>query len=246
MSYSNTLEEKALVVLSGGQDSMTCLYWAISTWGRSNIETLTFNYGQKHRIELEAARKVCATASVNFDLVNIPNLLRSSSPLVNSTSKLEQHGSLEGFSKGVQNTFVPGRNVLFLTLAANIAMSKSCKHLVMGLCEEDFGGYYDCRDDFVEAMQTALNQGFFGDDEGFEIHTPLMFFDKKEIVEFAAHLEEPLSKECFNALAWSHTCYEGVFPPCGTCHACHLRARGFHEAGIEDPLLLRAHSLRPV
>ena len=239
--------DKALVILSGGQDSVTCLYWALKTFGKGNVEAVTFDYGQKHKIELDSAKKVCELAGIEFDLLTFPNILRSSSPLVDQANNLEKFDLIDDFETGIQPTFVPGRNILFFTIAANIALAKGCNKLVTGIGQEDFGGYYDCRNDFVEAMQLALNEGLFGHSgkenwvEGdavnrLEILTPLMFLSKKEIAEMA----NKLGKDCLEALAYSHTCYDGVFPPCGKCHSCHLRARGFAEAGIEDPLVVRA------
>ncbi len=222
---------KALVVFSGGQDSTTCLYWAKRKW--SEVHTVTFDYGQKHGIELDAACKICKFAGVEFDLVKVPQVLRSTSPLTDHTQDLDKYESVSEFKPGVQATFVPGRNILFLTIAANIAVSRGCKHLVIGVCEEDYGGYYDCRSEFIEAMQKSLNQGLFGSDEGIVIHTPLMHLTKAETVKLALDL----GKECMQALSYSHTCYAGTYPPCGKCHACLLRERGFKEAGVHDPLL---------
>lgn len=221
------------MVFSGGQDSTTCLYWAKKQW--SEIYTVTFDYGQKHKIELDAARKICELAGVAFDLVKVPQVLRSTSPLTDHSQDLDKYGSISEFKAGVQATFVPGRNILFLTLAANIAMHHDCKHIVIGVCEEDYGGYYDCRSEFIQAMQKSLNQGLFGSDEGIVIHTPLMHLTKAETVKLAVDLGE----ECMHALSYSHTCYAGTFPPCGHCHACLLRERGFMEAGVEDPLILK-------
>ena len=223
----------ALVIFSGGQDSTTCLYWAKSKW--SKIHTVTFDYGQKHSIELKSARKICELANVNFDLVRISDILRSTSPLTDSSQELDKYDSIEEFKDGVQPTFVPGRNILFLTIAANIALHHGCTEIVLGVCEADFAGYYDCRQDFIDAMQQALNQGIFGKDSGLTLHTPLMQLTKSETASLAAEL----GGDCLNALAYSHTCYDGVFPPCGKCHACLLRARGFAEAGIIDPLFER-------
>lgn len=245
------MKNRALVILSGGQDSTTCLHWAIKEFGKENIETITFDYGQKHKIELESAKKIAELAGLGFDLVNIPDVLRGSSPLTDLDAKLEKHENVSEFQAGIQETFVPARNILFLSIAANIALSKNCNKLVAGFCEADFGGYYDCRNDFIRAMETALNQGLFGHDGpkvqkleskenlvskgGLEILTPLMFLNKKESVQLAKELGE----ECLSALAYSHTCYDGAFPPCRECHACHLRARGFLEAGVNDPLGMR-------
>jgi 7-cyano-7-deazaguanine synthase len=227
-------DSKALVVFSGGQDSTTCLYWSKQQW--SEIHTVTFDYGQKHKIELDSARKICELADVEFDLVKVPQVLRSTSPLTDHSQELDKYENISEFKPGAQATFVPGRNILFLTLAANIAVSQGCKHLVIGVCEEDYGGYYDCRSEFIQAMQTALNQGLFGTNEGLTIHTPLMHLTKSETVKLASSLGD----ECMQALTHSHTCYAGTFPPCGKCHACLLRERGFREAGVLDPLLVIA------
>ena len=223
--------QSALVVFSGGQDSTTCLYWAKSKF--SAVKTVTFDYGQKHQIEKDSAKKICDLVGIDFDLVKIPNVLRSSSPLVNKDESLEKYETLADLPGGLEATFVPARNILFLTIAANIAMSHGIRDIVLGVCEEDFGGYYDCRQDFIDAMQIALNQGILGENEGLKLHTPLMKLTKAETVKLAKELGE----DCMQALAYSHTCYDGVFPPCGKCHACHLRAKGFDEAGIPDPLL---------
>ncbi len=169
---------------------------------------------------------------MEFDLVNIPNILRSSSPLVDHQAIMEEHKSIANFKPGLQETFVPGRNILFLTIAANIAMHYGVTNIVIGVCEEDYGGYYDCRQDFIEAMNKALNKGLYGAEHGLTIHTPLMSLNKADTVRLAVELGE----DCLATLALSHTCYNGVYPPCGVCHACLLRARGFTEAGIADPL----------
>ncbi len=224
--------DTALVVFSGGQDSTTCLFWAKQKF--SKVYTVTFDYGQRHKIEIEAAKKISKLAAVNFDLVQIPEVLRSSSPLVDKNIAVEKYPNAEALPGGLEKTFVPGRNILFLTLAANIAYAHQAQHIVTGICQEDFGGYYDCREDFAKAMQKALNQGMFGADEGFNIETPLMHLSKAQSVELAA--KTPGAME---ALAYSHTCYEGMNPPCGQCHACLLRAKGFKEAGYPDPLLAR-------
>jgi 7-cyano-7-deazaguanine synthase len=228
-------QEKALVVFSGGQDSTTCLYWAFDKWGDENVKTISFDYGQRHSIELESAKFICNLAGMEFDLIKTRNILRSVSPLVDSHVQMDLYNSVDEFEPGVQKTFVPGRNILFLTIAANIAYHHGAKNIVVGVCEEDFGGYYDCRQEFVTSMQKALNQGLFGKDQGLVLHAPLMYLDKKRTVELALDL----GPRCIEALGYSHTCYEGEFPPCGKCHSCLLRARGFKEARVIDPLLER-------
>lgn len=236
---------RALIILSGGQDSTTCLYWALHKFNiadkdsrKAQIKTITFDYGQRHKIEIDSARKICKLAEVDFDLIKIPEILRSSSPLIDHHSELDKYNKISDFKAGVQPTFVPGRNILFMTIAANIAVHHGIKNIVIGLCEEDFGGYYDCREEFVIAMQKALNQGLFGQDQGLQIHTPLMHLNKADSVRLIKNFGI-FEEECLKALAYSHTCYEGLYPPCGKCHACLLRARGFKEAGIIDPLFQR-------
>ena len=130
--------------------------------------------------------------------------------------------------EGLPNTFVPGRNIIFLTFAAAYAYQRDIRHLVTGVAQTDYSGYPDCRDATIQATREALRLGMEFD---FEIHTPLMQRSKKETVELARDLG------ALDAMALTHTCYEGRRPPCGTCPACRLRAKGFVEAGVEDPLL---------
>lgn len=230
---------KALVVLSGGQDSTTCLYWAIQLG--YDVHTVTFDYNQRHRRELEAAAVIANLAGVPFnktELVTLGPILKGTSPLVANT-ELEQyrdHASLPG---GLEKTFVPMRNQLFLTLAANRAFCIGASVLVTGVCQEDFGGYPDCRRVFINALETACNEGTFTNEPetmpSLRIETPLMFLTKAESVHLALSLPG-----CYHALAFSHTAYDGQYPPIGSDHATLLRAKGFEEAGIPDPLVLRA------
>ena len=236
----NTTKQKALVVLSGGQDSTTCLFLARNMG--YEVHAVTFDYGQRHRIELEAARTVgemCGVASHEFVSLG-DGILKSTSPLV-SGSELEQyedHASLPG---GLEKTFVPMRNQLFLTVAANRAYALGCRILVTGVCQEDNGGYPDCRAGFIHLVQEATNAGTFtGEDgalRGLEISTPLMNLTKADSVRLARRLPG-----CMKALAFSHTSYDGAYPPTGHDHATLLREKGFEEAGVPDPLILRAVS----
>ncbi len=232
-------KQKALVVLSGGQDSTTCLFWAIAQG--YDVHTLTIDYGQRHARELEAAVKVADMAGVlssQFEVLKVGSILKGTSPLV-SESKLEQykdHASLPG---GLEKTFVPMRNQFFLTLAANRAYCIGADILITGVCEEDYGGYPDCRRVFIDAMEDASTQGSFNSETGFpnglRILTPLMNLTKKATVELAEELPG-----CYAALAYSHTAYDGAYPPVGHDHATLLRAKGFEEAMVPDPLVLRA------
>ena len=221
-----------LVILSGGQDSTTCLYWARERF--FDVRALTIDYGQRHRLEIMAATKVAQSAGVAHEIISVGRLLIGSSPLVNLDEKVGTYERVEDLPGGVEPTFIPGRNLLFLLLAANRAAAHGIRDLVTGVCEEDYGGYPDCRDVFVKHMAVTLGLGFYGESDHFTIHTPLMSLSKKDTVLLAQSLG------CLEALAWTHTCYQGQFPPCQKCHACHLRARGFAEAEIEDPLVLRA------
>lgn len=234
-------DRRALVVLSGGQDSVTCLFWAIDKFGPDNVEAVTFNYGQRHEVEITAAITVAGMAKVKHAVIPVGPILGGTSPLVDKARDVGQYATADALPGGLEDTFVPGRNILFLTLAANRAYCIGADHLVTGVCEEDFGGYPDCRRDFIDAMEVALRQGLMheSDPRGkVTIHTPLMTLTKKETVEMALALEDR-GLPCMDALSFSHTCYNGAVPPCGKCHACHLRIKGFEDAGVPDPLMVR-------
>jgi 7-cyano-7-deazaguanine synthase len=231
---------KAIVVLSGGQDSTTCLYWALNQ-GYDNVKAISFDYGQKHSIELDAAVKIAEMAGVWQETIYLGNILAGTSPLVNPDSELEQYDDYTVLPGGLEKTFVPMRNQLFLTVAANYAYVNDAGILVTGVCQEDNGGYPDCTRQFIDALEKACALGTFtgrdGAPNGLSIQTPLMNLSKAATVEFSVILDG-----CYKALAYSHTSYDGKFPPTGHDHATLLRAKGFAEAGIPDPLILRAWS----
>ena len=218
--------EKALVLLSGGQDSTTSLYWAIDRFGPGATSALSFDYGQRHRIELECARKIAAAAGIDHDCLPIDTFKALGGDAL-TDSGVQVSGDLDEDS-GLPNTFVPGRNLIFLTFAAAYAYQRNIRHLVTGVAQTDYSGYPDCRQRTIDALQQAIRLGMEHD---IEIHTPLMRLSKKETVEMACDLG------ALEAMGLTHTCYNGERPPCGHCPACKLRARGFAEAGIEDPLL---------
>lgn len=230
--------KSALVVLSGGQDSTTCLFWAKQYF--EELHAITFDYNQRHKIEIEAAKTVAEIAGVkSHEVITLGPILKSTSPLV-SGADLEQypdHGSLPG---GLEKTFVPMRNQLFLTIAANRAIDLGTTNIVTGVCEEDYGGYPDCRQVFIDNLQYTCNLAI--DDKGTKenapllILAPLMTLTKAQTV----HLARELGEEAWNALAFTHTAYDGAYPPTGHDHATLLRAKGFEEAGLPDPLILRA------
>jgi 7-cyano-7-deazaguanine synthase len=218
--------KKALVVLSGGQDSTTCLYWAVERFGRDNVSSITFDYGQKHRIELDCARDVAAAAGVPNVRLPIDTFSALGGDALTDASvaiSSETDGETE-----LPVTFVAGRNLIFLTFAAAYAYRHDARHLVTGVAQTDYSGYPDCREDTITALQKAISLGM---DREFTIHTPLMHRSKKQTVELAVQLD------ALEAMALTHTCYNGRRPPCGECQACRLRAKGFREAGVKDPLL---------
>jgi 7-cyano-7-deazaguanine synthase len=220
------VEEKALVVLSGGQDSTTCLYWANKKFANDAVETVTFDYGQRHRIELDCARIIAAKAGVKNTLLPIDtfSILGGSSL---TDSDVEVQSDINEVTQ-LPNTFVPGRNLIFLTFAAAFAYQRGITHLVTGVAQTDYSGYPDCREETINALEKSINLGMETD---IQIHTPLMHLTKKKIVELARDVG------AIEAMADTHTCYNGQRPPCGECPACVLRAKGFAEAGIPDPLV---------
>ncbi len=216
--------DKALVVLSGGQDSTTCLYWAIDRFGSDNVSSVTFDYGQRHRIELECAGNVASHAGVENVCLPIDTFTALGGDALTDpgTPVEDDHG------EGLPNTFVPGRNIIFMTYAAAYAYQRNIDHLVTGVAQTDYSGYPDCREATLASLQQTLCLGL---EREIEIHAPLMHLSKRETVELARDLG------ALDAMALTQTCYNGERPPCGSCPACRLRAKGFAEAGVEDPLL---------
>jgi 7-cyano-7-deazaguanine synthase len=224
-------KSKALVILSGGQDSTTCFGKARQDF--DEVHTVTFDYGQRHSIEVEKAEIIAKElGSAGHETIELGEILKGTSPLI-SDNKVGQYESVEELPDGVEPTFVAGRNILFLTIAGNRAHTLGIKNLYTGVCQEDFAGYWDCRQDFITAMEQALSQGLYGNITGIKIHTPLMDLTKKESVMMAYNIFRSNFDSVFKL---THTCYNGVVGGCGKCHACILRDRGFREAGIDDPL----------
>ena len=220
--------EKSLVLLSGGQDSTTCLYWALDRFGQQNVETIAFNYGQRHRVELACAAKVAEIAEVPHLLLPIDtfaalggNALTDEKVAVQNQRDATTH---------LPNTFVPGRNLIFLTFASAHAYARKIHHLVTGVAQTDYSGYPDCRNETIRAVEKSIQLGMAYD---VTIHTPLMFKTKAETVTMATALG------AMEAMAFTHTCYHGQQPPCGACPACQLRAQGFAKVGMPDPLVAR-------
>ncbi len=219
--------EKALVILSGGQDSTTCLHWAIDRFGSDNVTTISFDYGQRHRIELDSAARVAEYVGVANTCLPIDTFTAlGGDALTDKDIEVQSEDSGDG---GLPNTFVPGRNLIFLTFAAAFAYQRDIGHLVAGVAQTDYSGYPDCREETIGALQKTLRAGM---ESNIDIHVPLMRLSKKETVDMAVRLG------ALSAMALTHTCYKGERPPCGECPACKLRAKGFADAGVEDPLLL--------
>ncbi|TDR73590.1 7-cyano-7-deazaguanine synthase QueC [Paludibacterium purpuratum] len=221
--------EKALVVLSGGQDSTTCLFWAIRRFGLANVSAVTFDYGQRHRIELDSARKVAAIAGVEQIELPIDTFGAIGGNALTDAAIAPQTGDTPD-SAALPNTFVPGRNLIFLTFATALAYTRGIRHIVTGVAQTDYSGYPDCRENTLKALELAIRLGM---DAPLSLHAPLMYLTKAQTV----HLAQEVG--AMEAMAWSHTCYNGAVPPCGQCDSCRLRAKGFADAGIADPLVVR-------
>ena len=242
---------KLLVVLSGGQDSTTCLAMAEAdarVSGIDEIHAVTFDYGQRHDREIQAARDVANLFGIGesrgfHEVVKVGPILAGRSPLTNAAEQLEQykdHDSMAAIiGDRIEKTFVPMRNALFLTLAANRAAVMGASGIVTGVCQADNANYPDCRATFIQAQQLAINEalGYLGDDRHIRIWAPLMFMSKAASVRTMLEL----GYRRYATLAYSHTAYDGQYPPVGKDHASVLRAHGFEMAGYPDPLVLRAH-----
>lgn len=219
------VEGKALVVMSGGQDSTTCLGVAIHRHGAANVKAVAFSYGQKHSVELKQAQIICDNLGVALLVVELPILRHmESSALVTHSDTSAPHEYL----KDLPATFVPARNALFLTSAYGLAMEQGVSHIYTGVCETDYSGYPDCRAVFIRELEQALNTGY---QTSIRIVTPLMSLDKAATFELA-HRVGILGDVLLN----SHTCYDGVRDVyhswgygCGECPACQIRSEGFAE-----------------
>ncbi len=223
--------EKALVLFSGGQDSATCLAWALENF--SSVETIAFDYGQRHRVELECREaflaRIVGLKPVWKERLGSDHKLDLSILGQISETGLTREAEIALRDDGLPNTFVPGRNLLFFTLAATVASRRQARHLVGGMCETDFSGYPDCRDDTLKALQVTLNLGIGSRSV---IHTPLMWLDKAQTWALADSIGGSDLVELIQEN--THTCYRGERNVrhdwgygCGSCPACELRARGF-------------------
>lgn len=221
----------ALVLFSGGQDSTTCLGWALNRF--DPVETLAFHYGQKHAVELECGRLIREKIKEINPLwkARLGQAYEMNLPSWDylSTTALTHDLPIEISPQGLPTTFVPGRNLLFFTYAASLATTRGHRHLIGGMCETDFSGYPDCRDDTIKALQVALNLGL---EKRFILETPLMWKDKKETWALAHQIGGQAFVDLI--LHHTHTCYKGIRDQwhewgtgCGICPACQLRQKGY-------------------
>ena len=226
-----TLLDSALVLFSGGQDLTVCLAWALERFGR--VETIGFAYGQRHAVELEVRPRIRAALAAQSEQwrarLGDDHTVRIDALAEISDTALTRDVAIEISESGLPTTFVPGRNLVFFSFAGAVAYRRGIKHLVAGMCETDFSGYPDCRDDTIKAMQLALTLGM---DRRFVIHTPLMWIDKAGTFALAHEIGGQALIDLL--LAETHTCYLGDRQHrhawgfgCGTCPACRLRADGY-------------------
>jgi 7-cyano-7-deazaguanine synthase len=214
-------QKKGLILLSGGQDSTTCLAWALNKF--ETLEAITFDYGQRHRIELESAALIAKKVNIPLRLQKL-DLFKDLTNSALTNSKIE---ITEGDKNSLPSTFVPGRNLIFLSTAAIHAHQNGISELITGVCETDYSGYPDCRENFVKSLEESISLAL---DTKINIHTPLMHLNKAQSVEMMKQLGQ------LELLKHSHTCYKGNRPACGNCPSCQLRLKGFKDAGIIDPI----------
>lgn len=226
-----SLSDAALVLFSGGQDSTVCLAWALERFGR--VETVGFDYRQRHAVELEVRPRIReflpSIAEPWRARLGDDHVIRIDALAEMSETALTRDMAIEMSASGLPTTFVPGRNLIFLSFAGALAYRRGIRHLVAGMCETDFSGYPDCRDDTLKAMQVALTLGL---DRRITIHTPLMWIDKAATFALAQSIGGAPLIDLL--LAETHTCYLGDRTHrhdwgfgCGECPACRLRAEGF-------------------
>lgn len=221
--------KRAVVLLSGGLDSATCLYWAKNK-GYA-LDALTVHYGQRHDRELRSARRLARAAGARLHALTIDLPWLKTSSLVDKKKRLPNLPLSKIGSGGVPSTYVPGRNTIFTALGVSLADAVGARCVVIGANALDYSGYPDCRPEFYRAFGDVARLGTRRGDEKktLRIETPLVRKDKAGIVRAALRLKVPLR--------WTWSCYSGGKKPCGFCDSCKLRAKGFQAAGVEDPAL---------
>ena len=218
-------KEKAMVVFSGGQDSSTCLFWAMKNF--EEVVAVSFDYNQRHILELECAKDICKKHNIEHHIMDL-SLLNQLAP--NSLTRTDIEVDKDAPKEGTPNSFVDGRNLLFLSFVAVFAKQRGIKHIITGVSQSDFSGYPDCRDSFIKSLNVTLNLAM---DYEFVIHTPIMWIDKEETWKLAYDLGvlDIIKNETL-------TCYNGIIGNgCGDCPACKLRKRGYVDFKKNNQLI---------
>lgn len=210
------ITKKALVIFSGGQDSTTCLLQAIQQYGQENVEAITFQYGQRHALELEKAAWIARDLNIKQTIIDT-SVMQS----ITYNALMDSDAEIAQTDHQLPNTFVDGRNALFLLYAAIYAKSQGITDIIIGVCETDFSGYPDCRDIFIKSMNVTLNLAM---DYSFNLITPLMWLTKAETWALADQLGR-----LDYIIQHTHTCYLGIEGGCHECPSCILREKGLHE-----------------
>ncbi|PJZ83681.1 7-cyano-7-deazaguanine synthase QueC [Leptospira harrisiae] len=239
--HSRSEKKGAVVLLSGGLDSTTCLYEAAREYGHPKnkklpILALSFDYSQKHKIELVKSKKIAKLLGIKHVIQKLDPGFFLGSSLTEKNIKVRKNAKslFSGVEKEIPNTYVPGRNILFLSFALSLAEGHGYDSIYIGVNALDYSGYPDCRPEFIESFQKMANlgtkKGVSGTGDSIQIKTPLLHLNKKEIIELGIEVDAPLHL--------THSCYDPLRgKPCGKCDSCILRAKGFLEAGILDPAL---------
>lgn len=222
------MRRRAIVLLSGGLDSAVTLY--IAKQKGYHCHCLFFDYGQRHKKELSSAQKIAKGLNLSFTVIDL-NLHHKGSSLIDMRGKLPFDRKISEIKKsGIPSTYVPARNTIFLSMAASVAEAEDAQTIFIGAHCDDSSGYPDCRKEYLSAFQKVLALGTKSGMEGkLKLEAPLILKGKKDIIKTGAKLKVPFD------LTWS--CYSGTSRPCGRCDSCILRAKGFREAGIKDPLV---------
>jgi 7-cyano-7-deazaguanine synthase len=216
--------KEAIILHSGGQDSTTCLVWAMKKF--KSVKLISFDYGQRHKSEIRAAKTIAKKLKLRHETIKLPILKQlTKNALTDKNIKVTS-----GKKGGLPTTFVDGRNAVFLTVAAIYAKQHGISDIVTGVCQTDYSGYPDCRENFIKSIQKTLSLAMAFP---FKVHTPLMFLTKAQTIRLMKKLGG------LELLKYTHTCYEGTSPACGKCPACKLRLKGFKEYGIDDLIYYR-------
>ncbi|MDI3256406.1 MAG: 7-cyano-7-deazaguanine synthase QueC [Kyrpidia sp.] len=221
---------RAVVILSGGLDSTTCM--AVAERDGYELYPMTFSYGQKHAVELEAARQVAAHYGVQdrHRIFDLGDAVRGGSALTDPDQEIPTGRTREEIASGIPSTYVPARNIVFLSLALSFAERIDARAIFIGVNALDYSGYPDCRPEFLQAFQQVIDTGTVSGAHGpgIRLEAPLVHLSKAEIIRLGTRLGAPY--------ALTHSCYRGTVPACGVCDSCQLRIQGFREAGLIDPI----------